>query len=61
MTALVEIATLTPPVGLNLFVMSKITKIPVHEIIQGVLPFYGIRLFGLLLINAVPALSLMLL
>jgi C4-dicarboxylate transporter DctM subunit len=61
LTALVEIATLTPPVGLNLFVMSKITKLPVHEIIQGVLPFYGIRLVGLLLINAVPQLSLALL
>ncbi|EWY37801.1 membrane protein [Skermanella stibiiresistens SB22] len=61
LTALVEIATLTPPVGLNLFVMSKITKLPVHEIIQGVLPFYGIRLVGLVLINAVPQLSLALL
>ena len=57
-TALVEIATLTPPIGLNLFVMSRITKLPVQSITRSVLPFYSAQLFGLLLINAVPLLSL---
>ena len=57
-TALVEIATLTPPIGLNLFVMSRITKLPVQSITRSVLPFYTVQLFGLLLINAVPLLSL---
>lgn len=60
-TALVEIATLTPPIGLNLFVMSRITKLPVQAITRGVLPFYTVQLAGLLLINAVPLLSLALL
>jgi C4-dicarboxylate transporter DctM subunit len=57
-TALVEIATLTPPIGLNLFVMSRIAKLPVLKIARSVLPFYSVQLFGLLLINAVPLLSL---
>jgi C4-dicarboxylate transporter DctM subunit len=57
-TALVEIATLTPPIGLNLFVMSRITKLPVQSITRSVLPFYMVQLVGLLLINALPLLSL---
>jgi C4-dicarboxylate transporter DctM subunit len=58
MVANVEIATLTPPVGLNLFVMSGISKLPVHEVVRGVLPFYAVRLLGLALITYVPAISL---
>lgn len=57
-TALVEIATITPPIGLNLFVMSRITKIPLHEMMTSVLPFYATRILALIVINAVPALSL---
>jgi C4-dicarboxylate transporter DctM subunit len=58
MVANVEIATLTPPVGLNLFVMSGISKLPVHEVMRGVLPFYSVRLIGLTLITYLPAISL---
>jgi C4-dicarboxylate transporter, DctM subunit len=32
--------------------------LPVHEVVRGVAPFYLTRLVGLLIINAVPALSL---
>ena len=58
MVANVEIATLTPPIGLNLFVMSGIVRIPVHEIARGVLPFFAIRLTGLMLISYIPEISL---
>lgn len=58
MVANVEIATLTPPIGLNLFVMSGIAKIPVHEVVRGVLPFYAVRILGLMLITYVPAIAL---
>ncbi|MGD9864046.1 MAG: TRAP transporter large permease [Pseudodonghicola sp.] len=61
MVANVEIATLTPPIGLNLFVMSGIAKIPVHEVARGVLPFFLIRLTGLMLISYIPEISLALL
>lgn len=61
MVANVEIATLTPPIGLNVFVMSATSKLPVEEVSRGVLPFYATRLIGLALITYVPWLSLALL
>ncbi|MEM7442397.1 MAG: TRAP transporter large permease [Pseudomonadota bacterium] len=35
----IELAMLTPPIGLNLFVMAGIAKAPVGEVIRGTLPF----------------------
>jgi C4-dicarboxylate transporter DctM subunit len=61
MVANVEIATLTPPIGLNLFVMSGITRLPVHEVVRGVAPFYAVRLLALMLISYIPSISLVLL
>jgi len=61
MVANVEIATLTPPIGLNLFVMSGIAKIPVESVAKGVMPFYFTRVVALALITFVPAISLILL
>src|SRR5690606_6086980 len=58
MVANVEIATLTPPIGLNLFVMSGIARIPVEEVVKGVLPFYVTRVISLVLITYVPFISL---
>jgi C4-dicarboxylate transporter DctM subunit len=53
-----EIAFLTPPIGLNLFVLSNIAKAPLTEAIRGVMPFV-LLMFGLLLvIMFVPQLSL---
>ncbi|MDP1691126.1 MAG: TRAP transporter large permease [Burkholderiaceae bacterium] len=60
MVANVEIATLTPPIGLNLFVMSGIAKLPVHEVARGVAPFYAVRMTALMLITFVPAIALVL-
>jgi len=34
-----ELALLTPPIGLNLFVLSGISKAPLSEVIRGVAPF----------------------
>ncbi|KKM10040.1 membrane protein [Clostridiales bacterium PH28_bin88] len=58
LTANVEIATLTPPVGLNLFVMSGVSGLPVDQVARGVGPFYLVRLAVLMVITYVPALSL---
>jgi C4-dicarboxylate transporter DctM subunit len=54
----VEIATLTPPIGLNLFVMAGISKLPVEEVVRGVTPFWFARLGALVLITYVPEISL---
>lgn len=38
-TLAVEIGMITPPVGLNLFVLTAVTRIPMKTIIKGVFPF----------------------
>ncbi|MFW5833146.1 MAG: TRAP transporter large permease [Pseudomonadota bacterium] len=58
MVANVEIGTLTPPVGLNLFVISGIARLPLEQVVRGVLPFYALRLLSLAIITYVPWVSL---
>ncbi len=53
-----EIAAVTPPIGLNLFTLSAIGRVPVIEVFRGVVPFLGIALAMLVLITYVPSLSL---
>jgi C4-dicarboxylate transporter DctM subunit len=53
-----ELALLTPPVGMNLFVLSTITRAPLAEVIRGTVPFIVLMLFLLILITYVPAISL---
>lgn len=57
LTVNMELGMLTPPVGLNLFVLARVTRAPLVEVIRGTLPFVGL-MFGLLvLITYVPLLS----
>src|SRR3984957_10237071 len=53
-----EIALVPPPVGLNLFVLSTISKAPIGEVVRGVLPFLILLLMVLMIITYVPALTL---
>ncbi|MBU9712559.1 TRAP transporter large permease [Evansella tamaricis] len=53
-----ELAMITPPVGLNLFVVSGIAKDRVESVIRGVIPFFIIFIFVLVLIILFPHLSL---
>ena len=48
----------TPPFGLNLFVATGITKLPILQVTKGVLPFIWISLISLLLITYFPEISL---
>jgi C4-dicarboxylate transporter DctM subunit len=52
-----QIAMITPPVGMNLFVLRANTDIPMNTIIKGSMPYVGILLFGLLLITLFPGLA----
>lgn len=52
------IGLLTPPVGLVLFVLSSVTRMPVAEVIRGVLPFFVPMVGVLLLVTFIPAFSL---
>jgi len=53
-----ELGMLTPPVGLNLFVASGITKEPIKEIVKAVVPWFLVLLLGLILITYIPQISL---
>ena len=54
----IEVAMLTPPVGLNLFVLSGVSKAPLSEVIKGILPFLGLMIILLLGVTFIPNLSL---
>lgn len=58
MTINMELAFLTPPVGMHLFVMSAVCKEPIHVVIKGVLPFLILLLTGMFVITYVPWISL---
>lgn len=53
-----ELALLTPPVGLNLYVLSSTSHAPVDEVARGVRPFIALLLLLLLVVTHVPQLSL---
>ncbi|SLN71077.1 Sialic acid TRAP transporter permease protein SiaT [Roseivivax jejudonensis] len=53
-----ELAFITPPVGLNLFVLQSISTIRIAEIFRGILPYILILAALLLLVTYVPAVSL---
>ncbi len=55
----VEIGLITPPIGVNLFVIrSVVPDVPMMTVIRGVIPFIVADLVRVLLIAAVPAISL---
>ncbi|OUS38565.1 hypothetical protein A9Q94_02120 [Rhodobacterales bacterium 56_14_T64] len=53
----IELALLSPPIGLNLFVMSNVTGSPVTDVLRGTIPFFVIMLGLLALVTFIPALS----
>lgn len=53
-----ELGLLTPPVGMNLFVLASISKAPLWEVIRGTLPFIILIALLLVCIVAFPELSL---
>jgi C4-dicarboxylate transporter DctM subunit len=55
-----EIAMITPPVGLNLFVVAGVSNAPLGDAVRGVLPFLLVMVLALLAIVLFPSLSLML-
>ncbi|MAY89165.1 TRAP transporter large permease [Arenibacterium halophilum] len=52
-----ELAMITPPVGMNLFVIKGITDAPLSAIVRGAAPFVVIMIAGLALLIAVPGLA----
>lgn len=53
----IELAMLTPPVGLNLFVMAEVSKAPLSEVERGMIPFFIAMLLMWVLVIFVPEIS----
>ena len=55
----VEVGLITPPVGMNLFVINKLAKdVPLSESFRGVLPFVTSDLIRVVVLTAFPAITL---
>ncbi|MGE0751263.1 MAG: TRAP transporter large permease [Variibacter sp.] len=54
LTVNIEIASITPPIGMNLFVISSISKTPLETVVRGVVPYIIVLALGLLIITYVP-------
>jgi TRAP-type C4-dicarboxylate transport system permease large subunit len=53
-----EIALITPPVGLNVYVVNKVAPdIPLQDIFRGIWPFLAMDILTLILLVAVPEIS----
>lgn len=53
----IELGMTTPPVGLNLFVASMISDMPILQVLWATLPWMLVDLFVLILVTAIPFLS----
>ena len=55
----VEVGLITPPVGMNLFVINKLAKdVPLSESFKGVIPFVASDLIRVLILASFPAITL---
>ena len=59
-TLMTEVGMITPPVGLNLFVLRATTDVEMKHIIIGSLPYVFVLLFGLVFLNIFPQIALFL-
>jgi TRAP-type C4-dicarboxylate transport system permease large subunit len=58
---LTEIGLITPPVGMNVFVLkANLPKVPVGSIFRGLVPFIAVDVVRLVLLVAFPSVSLVL-
>ena len=52
-----ELAVITPPIGMNLFVVSAISRQSIGKVFQGALPFVGVITLGLIILILFPPIS----
>ena len=58
LTINLELALITPPVGMNLFAIKAITRAPIIQIIIGVVPYVFMLILGLVLVMLFPHIAL---
>ena len=61
LTLIVEMALITPPVGMNSYVVHGVTKVPLEEVFRGILPFFLMMMACLALLYLFPQITLVLL
>lgn len=49
-----EAALLTPPVGMNSFIVHGVTKVPLHTVFRGIIPFFVMMAIGVAVLFAFP-------
>ena len=55
----IELGLITPPVGLNVFIISKIaTDVPMMETFKGVFPFFSVEIVRIALLLIAPPIVL---
>jgi C4-dicarboxylate transporter, DctM subunit len=52
-----ELAMITPPVGMNLFVIKGITDAPLAEVVKGAAPFVALMILGLAMLILFPGIA----
>lgn len=57
MTINIEIGVLTPPVGINLYILSTVSSLKVEEIVRALMPFFIFLLCGLAVMTYYPVFS----
>jgi C4-dicarboxylate transporter DctM subunit len=60
MVRMMEIGAITPPMGLNVFVLASVTDIPIGTIFRGIVPFIISDFCHVAVLIAIPSLSLFL-
>jgi len=55
-----EMALVTPPVGMNAYIVHGVSGVPLEEVFRGVVPFVIVMLIGVALLVAFPQISLFL-
>jgi TRAP-type C4-dicarboxylate transport system permease large subunit len=58
LTLIVEMALITPPVGMNTYVVHGVTRVPLTEIFRGIFPFFVMMVICLALMYVFPQIIL---
>jgi tripartite ATP-independent transporter DctM subunit len=60
MVRVMEMGLITPPMGMNVFILASVTDVPIGTIFRGIIPFVIADMAHVALLVAVPSLSLLL-
>jgi TRAP-type C4-dicarboxylate transport system permease large subunit len=58
LVTVVELGLITPPIGMNLFVLRVVADLPLQTVVRGILPFILADIARLAILIAIPAISL---